>query len=169
MPNDPHERCIDGSRYRFVPAGAAVDPGTPGAPGAPGTPGTPGTPGAPGVPGVPGAAPGSVEYYLAQIAAMLQPIYEHYATWYGIIISNEIVVPPGSQRKRYQITPAARTIRIESDALVLIWLNTDQGMAIPIGGDRRTLYLSDLPPQAAIREIYVTSIEETHINILAVA
>ena len=113
--------------------------------------------------------PGSIEYYLAQIAVMLQPIYEHYASWQGIIISNEVIVPPNSQRKRYQILPAVRTIRIEADASVLIWLNTDQGMAIPIGGDRRTLYLSDLPPRAAIREIYVTSVEETRINILGVA
>ncbi|MFA7087397.1 MAG: hypothetical protein WC145_12090 [Aliarcobacter sp.] len=147
MSNDPHERCIDGSRYRFVPDGSAGSLGSPGA----------------------DTQPGSAEHYLAQIVAMLQPIYEHYASWQGIIISNEVIVPPNSQRKRYQILPAVRTIRIEADASVLIWLNTDQGMAIPIGGDRRTLYLSDLPPRAAIREIYVTSVEETRINILGVA
>jgi hypothetical protein len=146
MGSKENERCIDGSRYVFVPDNVTMigDPGT-------------------------GDASERMAYYLEQIATMLAPIYEHYASWYGEIISSEITVPANSQRRRYSLSPAARTIRIECDSVATIWLNEDRGVPIPIGGDRRVLYLSDLPPKAAIHDIYVTTVEEMHMNLLAVS
>lgn len=143
---DENERCIDGARYRFVPNSASPGGVVP-----------------------PAGEEASVAYYLSVIANLLQPISEHFASWQGIIISNDVTIPAGSQRKKVQIYPAARTIRIEADAAALIWLNNEQGMSISIGGDRRTLYLSDLPPKAAIHDIYVTTAPETRLSILAVA
>lgn len=146
MGNEKTERCVDGARYRFVPDPGSVQPGA--------------------VSDDPATA---IAYYLSQIVALLTPISRHYATWQGEIISGEIVVPANSNRKQCSISPAARTIRIESDSAINIWLNTDRGVSIPVGGDRRVLYLADLPPDAAIHDIYVTCVEETVLNILAVA
>ncbi len=152
MTPNPPDKCINGARYKFVPGPATTSSSS----GSPYTNPTTGELYAP-------------EYYLAQIVAMLKPIYEHLTAWQGVIISNEIVAPAKIQRKRYRMTPAARTIRIEADTPIQVWLNDDRGMAIPVGGERRALYLSDLPPNAAIHDIYVTTSEETHLYILAVA
>ncbi|MFA6695020.1 MAG: hypothetical protein WCR85_00185 [Sphaerochaeta sp.] len=147
------EKCIDGSRYRFVPNEVSIGPV--------GNGNTPPQQG--------DGSSGAVAYYLSQLVNMLQPIYEHYAAWQGVITSREINVPADAQRKKYQIYPAARTIRIETDAPINIWINEDRGVSIPLGGERRVLYLSDLPPKAAIHDIYVTSMAETNLSILTVA
>ncbi|MFA7121796.1 MAG: hypothetical protein WC277_10000 [Bacilli bacterium] len=106
--------------------------------------------------------------YLRQLVEMLQPMTEHYA-WLGVITPMDLQIPAGTQRRRFQISPHARTIRIETDATIQIWLNADDGGAITMGKDRKTLSLSDLPPAAAIHDIFVTTVEDTKMFILGVA
>lgn len=146
MGNEKNERCIDGDRYIFVPDSESFLSG-----------------------GSTDDSESAVASYLSQIVALLTPISQHFSTWKGVIISGEMVVPANSNRKKFSVSPAARTIRIESDSSANIWLNDDRGIPIFIGGDRRVLYLSDLPPSAAIHDIYVTCVGETVLTILAVA
>lgn len=141
MPRHGTEKCIDGSRYRFAADGSGGE--------MPGDPEDPVT-------------------YLRQLVEMLQPMTEHYA-WLGVITPMDLQIPAGTQRRRFQICPHARTIRIETDATIQIWLNADDGGAITMGKDRKTLSLSDLPPAAAIHDIFVTTVEDTKMFILGVA
>ena len=141
MPKHGAEKCIGGSRYRFAADGSGGE--------MPREPDDPTT-------------------YLRQMVEMLQPMTDYYA-WLGVITPMNLQIPAGMQRKRFQISPPARTIRIETDASVSIWLNDDNGVAISMGTDRKTLSLSDLPPVAAIHDIFVTTVEDTKVFILGVA
>lgn len=146
MPDHGDERCIDGSKYRFISdvmgSGDWFDDDL--------------------LEGY-GLTP-----FQRAVVKMLRPIAEHY-TWRGTITPMEVRIPADVQRHQIHIHPAARTIRIETSGPVEVWLNNDSGVSITMGGDRRVLYLSDLPPAAAIRAIYVTTVETTYLNILAVA
>lgn len=148
MANEQREKCIDGSLYHFVPA-------------------------APEISGAPGGGidvdTGTIEEYLSAIVELLTPLYDYYSGWTGTITPYAFVVPANSQKKHYQIFPAARTIRIECDVSAMVWLNSNSGVPIPIGADRKVVSLNNLPPQAAVHDIYVTCEPEARIMILGVS
>ena len=148
MANKQREKCIDGSLYHFVTA-APEEPEAPG--------------------GDIDEDAGTIEEYLSAIVELLTPLYYYYSGWTGTITPYAFVVPANSQKKHYQIFPAARTIRIECDVSAMIWLNSNSGVPIPIGADRRVVSLNNLPPQAAVHDIYVTCESEARILILGVS
>lgn len=148
MANKQREKCIDGSLYHFVTA-APEEPEAPG--------------------GDIDEDAGTIEEYLSAIVELLTPLYYYYSGWTGTITPYAFVVPANSQKKHYQIFPAARTIRIECDVSAMIWLNSNSGVPIPIGADRRVVSLNNLPPQAAVHDIYVTCEPEARILILGVS
>lgn len=146
------EKCINGSRFRFVPDTMRGVAGSSSAASYPNS-----------------DTEISSDQYLALIANLLKPVYENYAAWTGDISPNEFTAPANSQRKRFEIFPAARTIRVECDVAAQIWFNKDNGVPIHLGGDRKAIYLSDLPPVAAIHDIYVTCETEARIFVLGVS
>ena len=148
MANKQREKCIDGSLYHFVTA-APEEPEAPG--------------------GDIDEDAGTIEEYLSAIVELLTPLYYYYSGWTGTITPYAFVVPANSQKKHYQIFPAARTIRIECDVFAMIWLNSNSGVPIPIGADRKVVSLNNLPPQAAVHDIYVTCESEARILILGVS
>ncbi len=81
--------------------------------------------------------------------------------WQGSIVPMEVKIPAGTQRRHIRVTPPARTIRIETDAEIQLWLNDDSGTAIAMGGGRRIITLSDLPPTAAIHDVIVTTMNDS--------
>ncbi len=141
MPMHGEERCFDGSKYRFAADGSG---------------------------GALEGDPNSPITYLRQIIEMLQPVTEHYA-WLGIITPIDARVPANAYKRRIAINPPARTIRIETNASIEMWLNDDSGVPIVMGGDRKVFTISDLPPAAAISAIIVSSVDEANLSIIGVA
>lgn len=104
--------------------------------------------------------PGSSGEYLRTITNLLQDLVDH-MVWQGSIVPMEVKIPAGTQRRHIRVTPPARTIRIETDAEIQLWLNDDSGTAIAMGGGRRIITLSDLPPTAAIHDVIVTTMNDS--------
>lgn len=148
MANEQREKCIGGDLYHFVPDDPVVTESRD---------------------TEVGTDAGTIEERLAMIAELLTPVYEYYSGWTGTITPYAFVVPANSQKKRYQIYPAARTIRIECDISAMMWLNSNSGVPIPIGADRKVVSLNNLPPQAAVHDIYVTCDAEAKILVLGVS
>ncbi len=113
--------------------------------------------------------PGSSGEYLRTITNLLQDLVDH-MVWQGSIVPMEVKIPAGTQRRHIRVTPPARTIRIETDTEIQLWLNDDSGTAITMGDGRRIITLSDLPPAAAIHDVIVTTMSDNAtIFILGVA
>ena len=135
MPKHGEEKCIDGSKYRFV---SSV------------------------------SGPESEETTIEYIARLLEIIAEHY-NWLGVVTPYEVTIPSQSVKRRVAIDPPARTIRIESDAAVSIWLNSSDGIPINLDGSHRVLYLSDLPPIGAVHSLFVSAVDSAKLYVIGVS